>query len=242
MWPASCFATLTYSDEHLPHPPSLSKRDHQLFLKRLRRELAPQRISFFLCGEYGEQGGRPHYHAILFGYWPKDAVAWKKNKAGDQLYTSAQLERVWGKGFTSFGAVTFESALYVAGYVTKKETHYAGESSYTWLDPQTGELVPVEPEYGRMSRRPAIGKKWVERYGNSDAFRHDSVVSGGRQHPVPRYYGKLLARTDPDKLAVIARNRYLRREARGRKDETKARRLAREKVELARVNLRKKEL
>jgi len=238
----SCFITLTYRDDDLPCPPTLSKREHQLFVKKLRRRLGSRRISFFLAGEYGDRYGRPHYHAIIFGWWPKDAVPWKKAADGSQLYTSELLDKTWGYGFASVGAVTFASAMYVAQYVVKKQQKLSEDpGAYTWLDPETGEFVCLEPEYAVQSRRPAIGKRWLAKYGESDAYRHDSLVANGFETGLPRYYRKELAKAQPERALQAARNRYLRREQRGRKDETKARRLVRERVEQARVNLKKRE-
>lgn len=62
--PANCFVTLTYRDEDLPENGSLRHRDFQLFMKRLRKRAD---VRFYMCGEYGEQKLRPHYHACLFG-------------------------------------------------------------------------------------------------------------------------------------------------------------------------------
>lgn len=47
----------------------LCKRDVQLFLKRLRKYVfknTQERLRYFLCGEYGPQTFRPHYHFLLF--------------------------------------------------------------------------------------------------------------------------------------------------------------------------------
>ena len=63
----SVFITLTYDPEHLPENGSLVKSDVQKFLKRLRKRLGVERVRYFLCGEYGELGNRPHYHLIVFG-------------------------------------------------------------------------------------------------------------------------------------------------------------------------------
>lgn len=64
------FLTLTYNDKHLPEH-GLQKRDIQLFLKRLRRNI--QRIlgktiklRYICCGEYGKNTHRAHYHLILW--------------------------------------------------------------------------------------------------------------------------------------------------------------------------------
>ena len=62
----NCFITLTYDSDHVPSDGSLRVEDFQNFMKRLRKSVAPRRVRFFHCGEYGERGDRPHYHAILF--------------------------------------------------------------------------------------------------------------------------------------------------------------------------------
>src|SRR3954449_8205389 len=61
MHPRSSFVTLTYDDKNIPPAGSLSKRDFQLFMKRLRKSQSNP-LRFFACGEYGETTHRPHYH------------------------------------------------------------------------------------------------------------------------------------------------------------------------------------
>lgn len=68
----SCFhAILTYDNSHLPTlsdgTPTLSKRDLQLFFKRLRHHYPDNSLKYFVAGEYGSRRGRPHYHALIFG-------------------------------------------------------------------------------------------------------------------------------------------------------------------------------
>ena len=63
----NCFITLTYDNEHLPADRSVSKREFQLFMKRLRKYFSNIQIRFLACGEYGGKTNRPHYHALLFG-------------------------------------------------------------------------------------------------------------------------------------------------------------------------------
>lgn len=228
---ANCFVTLTYAEA----PVGLVKQDHVKFMKRLRRKVG-KRISFFLCGEYGETFARPHFHALIFGWWPKDAVPWKKSGDGSQLYTSVELEKIWGKGFCSVGAVTFESAAYVSRYVTKKVTGDQAKAHYVHVD-EDGVMCEVEPEYAVMSRRPAIGKGWVERFGESDVFRRDRVVSRGREAPVPRYYDKVLKGLDEARALKVKRKRM--GAPRNVEDSTPARLAVREKVERARLTLKK---
>ena len=69
----NCFLTLTFNDEHLPNDNSIHKRDLQLFVKRLRKALVGKKIRYFGCGEYGGKFGRPHYHIIIFNWYPEDA-------------------------------------------------------------------------------------------------------------------------------------------------------------------------
>ena len=57
----NCFITLTYEKS----PVWLNKRDWQLFMKKFRKAVYPQKVKFFMCGEYGTKQYRPHYHAIL---------------------------------------------------------------------------------------------------------------------------------------------------------------------------------
>ena len=74
-----------------------------------------------MCGEYGDKLGRPHYHAIIFGVTFVDKKLWSIRR-GNNLYRSATLEKLWPYGFSSIGTVNFETAAYVARYVTKKIT------------------------------------------------------------------------------------------------------------------------
>ena len=157
------FITLTYDNEHLPYGGSLYYRDFQLFMKRLlvhadRHLKRHPGIRFYMCGEYGENFGRPHYHAVMFNYDLPDKKLFKMER-GNPLYTSEILSELWGKGLTSVGGVTFQSAAYVARYIMKKVTGDAAEDHYTRIDPETGEVFERVPEFTNMSRRPGIGAK-----------------------------------------------------------------------------------
>ena len=118
----NCFLTLTFDDAHLPVSGSVSVRDVQLFLKRLRKALSYQniKIRFFACGEYGDKNLRPHYHLILFNYDFSDDRQLLRQTPYGPLYISDFLFRLWPYGFHTIGNVTFKSCAYVARYVTKK--------------------------------------------------------------------------------------------------------------------------
>jgi len=62
----NCFVTLTYDNDHLPPDGSLNHKHFQDFMKRLRKHYSGRTIRYYMCGEYGENMGRPHYHAVFF--------------------------------------------------------------------------------------------------------------------------------------------------------------------------------
>ncbi len=185
------FLTLTYNNKNLPKGSSLVKEHVSKFLKALRGRITPIKIRFFACGEYGENLGRPHYHVLLFGYSFPDKI-FQKTKNGSTLYTSSELDLVWKKGFCSIGAVTFDSAMYVANYAQKKLHNERAESHYK------GRL----PEFLLMSRNPGLGKKWIEKY-KTDVYPSDEIIVNGKPARPPRYYDLLcLPENDPLTLVV----------------------------------------
>ena len=75
----NCFLTLTYSDDCLPNGNDLIYRHFQLFMKRLRKRFGSN-IRFYMCGEYGDLFGRPHYHACLFNFDAPDKVLYRRTR------------------------------------------------------------------------------------------------------------------------------------------------------------------
>lgn len=205
----NCFITLTYSPENVPPDGSLNIKHFQDFMKRLRSRFPGKRIRFFHCGEYGERFSRPHYHACLFGFDFPDKVFYRESEAGGRLYTSAVLESLWRFGFCPIGDFSFESAAYVARYVTKKVTGAAADDHYWRVNDVTGEAYQVAPEYCTMSRRPGIGAEWFERF-SGDVFPRDEVVSRGFVSKPPRYYDELFGELDAVALEDVKSRRVLR--------------------------------
>lgn len=224
------FITLTYSPENLPANNSLEHRDFQLFIKRLRK-FTDEKISYFMCGEYGETTHRPHYHCILFSYNPPDRKL-VNIRNGNRVWTSATLNALWAKGATEIGSVTFKSAGYVARYVLKKQKE---------VDQDTGELPyhGRKPPYVAMSLKPAIGKTYYEKFPG-DFFPHDyAVLPDGRQTSVPRYYQKLLRDSDPDLFEKLREVRVER--AKNDPNSTPDRLAVREQCRLAKTKSLKRE-
>lgn len=251
------FVTLTYDSNNLS--PSLNYRDFQLFMKRLRKSSARDasgteagtnptdarsgagRIRFFMCGEYGDNFGRPHFHALLFGKGFADRVEWKRLPSGSQLYRSKELERLWPYGFSSVGDVTFESAAYVARYCMKKVTGDAAAEHYQRVDCRTGELVSVVPEFARMSLKPGIGADWIRLY-RTDVYRGDGdayVVVNGMKCKPPRYYDQYMSETLERDVFEFSRHvKALER----LDDQTPERLAVRERVTRARLEFKKRSL
>lgn len=218
----NCFITLTYCDEKLPwlgegKPyekkfPTLVKKDFQLFMMRLRKKYGDG-IKFYACGEYGDIGCRPHYHACIFGLDFKDKELWKSGEY--PLYVSEELNKLWtdpkdGKplGFSTIGEVNFETAAYTARYCMKKRKGKNWETYYEFLNENTGEIHMLQPEFALMSRRPGIGKKWLEKYGK-EVLDNDSVIVNYKEMKPPAYYDYLFDKEVPEKIASIKKERRL---------------------------------
>ena len=192
----NCFITLTYDDTHLPGDKSLAYPDFQKFIKRLRKQLGATKIRYYMAGEYGENFGRPHFHACIFGYDFHDKKLWKRTPAGSKLYRSENLEKLWPFGYSSVGDVNFESAAYVARYIMKKITGKKSSEHYEEINDETGEIVKRVPEFNKMSLKPGIGAEWYKKF-KSDVYPHDYVVVRGKKMKPPKAYDKMYKKTNP---------------------------------------------
>lgn len=229
---SNCFITLTYRDADLPRDGSLDVTVFQKFMKRLRKKYG-EGIRFYHCGEYGSQFGRPHYHACIFGFDFPDKYLWKQTDRGDRLFRSPSLEELWPYGHSSIGDVTFQSAAYVARYITKKVTGDQAEKHYTRFNTVTGEIYQLKPEYCTMSRRPGIGRGWFEKF-KTDVFPNDYVVMRGKKMRPPKYYDTLFELSDPADFVKIKHIR--KRDAKKHVDDQTPERLqVRETVQLSKL-------
>lgn len=228
---------------------SLRKRDAQLMMKRLRKELTrlnpSTRIKYYLVGEYGDKNQRPHFHAAIFGEdFHRDRYPDRKSPSGEQLYRSPTLEKAWTYGYSSIGDLTFESAAYIARYVMKKINGAKAHEHYKRVNQTTGEVYWITPEFALMSRGGRKGKGiahgWFEKFG-TDAYPHDFVVMNGHQHKPPRYYDKLYSLLDQEGAALMKLEREFTARSNAA-DNTPARLRTREKVALARAATLKRPL
>jgi len=188
------FITLTYDTYHVPITNSgfmtLSKRDFQLFMKRLRK-LSDNKLRYYAVGEYGTINWRPHYHVILFNL---EGV----KRLPDGSYKSDFIEQAWRKvsdlddfsspiGQVHIGMVTSDSIAYTCKYIDKPAR------------------VPVHgrddrvPEFSLMSK--GLGKSFItpaiEKFFKSDLSRCYVIKEGGYKIALPKYFrDKLLTETE----------------------------------------------
>lgn len=198
----NCFITLTYDDNHLPPDQSLLPADLQKFFKRLRKFLGDKKIRYFACGEYGERGNRPHYHAIIFGHNFEDRIRTINPLSQTPVGYSPALSKLWTFGYSSVGDMTFESAAYVARYCVKK---YYGKPADV-----AAHYGKRKPEFVVMSRKPGIASEWFDKFGLTDVYPADNCLSRGKLCKPPRYFDKLLEKIDSELLKYVKEKRELK--------------------------------
>ena len=210
LFEANSFITLTYSNDKLPLDFSLNYKHYQDFMKRFRAYVDSRshfkrfgfyagKIRFFVCGEYGDEFGRPHFHAAIFNYDFPDKYYWSTSN-DFPLYRSPLLEELWEDpddgisfGHSYIGSLTFDSAAYIARYCVKKRTGAIAPEYYRRLhiDEDTGELLDVfdaQPEFSHQSTKPGIGYEWFRKYHKSDLYTKDYCRVNGSKIVVPRFY------------------------------------------------------
>lgn len=225
------FLTLTYNDENMPKSWSLQIRDFQTFMKRVRKHFE-EPIRFYHCGEYDE-GGRPHYHALIFGQdWSADRTLMRRGKK--PLWRSETLEKQWPHGFSSVGRLNYQTAAYTTRYLLKKVTGDQAENHYERVGVEhDGEITQLAPEYTTMSRRPGIGAAWIEKY-RDDVYPRDEIIISDKERKPPRYYDDYMKTIDPAVMKKIKTRRI--REGKKYANEKTWRRLrVREKVTAAKA-------
>lgn len=141
----SYFSTFTYEKE--PPGGSLVK-DHLTGTFHRLRERArtlSKTVRFFGVGEYGEQHGRPHYHAVIYGLGPSELGHVDASWQGIN-----RLEDGSRAGYTRHFVLAPDLATYITGYIAKK-----------WTAPDNANLAGRYPEFAEMSRRPGIGMPFI---------------------------------------------------------------------------------
>lgn len=220
------FITLTYDDDHLPIADNIVLGDKiwentgaitwgegtlwlehwDKFKKDLRNHLQNHKnhtgMQYFMCGEYGENTHRPHYHAILMNC-PLDLNQFYDFHIDERYkmhWKTPELEKLWPYGMIDVAEVEWSSAAYVARYCMKK-LHTKNTEEYC----EEGKL----PEFTRMSRK--IGRKYYNEH-KDEIYKNDEVVmktvkgNTGRIKP-PKAWDKLFEAEHPEEMDMIRTSR-----------------------------------
>jgi len=178
----SIFLTLTYDEENVTE--RLDYTHFQKFIRKIR-DNSIKDVSYVVTGEYGEQTKRPHWHAIIFDYYPSDPVKKYQTDAGDQVFESEEIDKIWDMGITEFGSVSIDSAGYVCRYAAKKLVH--GKD-------QEHDYHPIH----NTSKKYPIGKRWIEKYCDHTFQNGFIVLPNGKESCIPRYYKDWCKKENPD--------------------------------------------
>ena len=172
----SFFITLTYDELNVPRDKkngnlALNKRDCQLFIKRLRNHYG-KGLRYFLCSEYGENFGRPHYHMLLFNL-PIDYSNpdWKAR-------LSLELFGLWNKGNIQVDEAVDGRVIYCAKYMLSSLEPDA------WLERPKPFIL--------TSRKPGLGYSFCDDEAEQ-RYRYETcdtkcVTEKGIAFPMSRYY------------------------------------------------------
>lgn len=209
-WENNYFVTLTYNEENLPKLEEITTSEGitytdqgewkgtlvpkhlTAFIKKIRQEMKRKynqdNIRFMACGEYGEEGERPHYHIIFFnlnlplGDLHGAKISWNK----DIYYQSKIIEKCWGKGHHVITEANWNTIAYTARYVTKKINGEIKEDYYA----EKGQ----EPEFFRVSRRPGIAKNYYDE-NKEKILKYNEIIVNNSNGTIatapPNYYKRL---------------------------------------------------
>lgn len=178
------FATMTYDVHSVPITTNgymtLSPEDFRLYMKRLRKKVKQVygrgiSVKYFVAGEYGTVGGRPHYHAIIFNVPDKRMIVdcWSIN--GVSI------------GGVHLGEVTQDSIAYCMKYIDKStwRKYHGRDDRY--------------PEFQRNSKELGIAylsdHEMVQFHRSSPDHLFCSLHKGHRI-ALPRYYKRKIFTED----------------------------------------------
>jgi hypothetical protein len=203
---ATTWLTLTYNDRYLPYNEELNKDDYQLWLKRVRKAYPAQKIRYYLCGEYGDNSGRPHYHIVLFGIGINfvglgefDTVSKLDNgeyRYPNRVRTSNQdvikMLELWGKGNIHFEKPNPKLMSYTCSHITKSLADI--ETSEEGRKPA---FHAMSQGLGRDAMR--VIASWLESEEGIDHYRETGDVPtvvriDGKLRPIGKYLRNIIRR------------------------------------------------
>lgn len=192
-WNNNCVLTLTYNDENLPENGLLNYKDVQLFLKRLRKKYPDKKIRFACCCEYGSSENstiRPHYHIILFNFFPPDVdliKPYKITKKRSKLYKSKIMDDLWSNGFVDVGLVDHKTSRYVCQYCVKIAMNFKNKLYLEKIKQKREKLVTsigTGLEYFKLNMKAIFDNRYC--------------VLGSYKYPIPKYFKNKLKQLFPE--------------------------------------------
>lgn len=184
----SAFVTLTYANPHLVWKdglPQLHREHTQLFFKRLRK--AGFKLRYYGVSEYGAKTYRPHYHLILFGDVPEEAI-----------------RKAWDYGQVHIGNVTEQSVMYCLSYMINKNDWRMSRRRvrpFNMMSRGRGAVKGIGSNYLTSAMI-----SW-----HRSARKGYALLNGCKRH-LPRYYKvQIFSRIDQVRMAVQAEKDNFRR-------------------------------
>lgn len=179
---------------------TLVRAHASLFMKTLRNKTSKRygknapKISYIICGEYGDRFKRPHYHAIIF------------NAHIDDILSS------WDRGSVFFGANNVDGSVrYALKYVVKSRLwRYENNRSYARpfvnFSKGLGEslICTARKRYQYVDTQTGEIKSFTIRCLKTDSLP-ENITYGKYSLMLPRYYAdKLDQKIDTDALRELA--------------------------------------
>lgn len=176
---SATFITLTYDNDHCPCDNglrlSVSVKDIQDFLKRLRKKFPDCRVRYFINSEYGPETHRPHYHGIIFNLPDdiyKDSIRLYRN--GSVSFHTPFLEKIWKNGNVEAAPAGPERCGYCSKYFIDRKS----------IDPD------LTPNFSLMSRNPGIGYQYSQDIAEKVQYNQSTTMIShtGNYVALPLYY------------------------------------------------------
>ena len=206
--------TLTYNNTSLPYITADNNKKYMTlvrahattYFKNLRNATTKRwknlpikkpKISYLICGEYGDKFKRPHYHAIIFNAHPEDILS------------------SWRHGTIHFGTNNLESTLnYCLKYTLKsklwkQQSNKSYERPFVNFSKGIGEgciISSITTEEIVNTTTGEIIKKDVKQYIKE---LPEKLYNNGIVTILPRYYAdKLKQKVDTEKYKIQAQQKY----------------------------------
>lgn len=225
------FATLTYDPEFVPvleaheiyniiHPvPVVSRRDIQLFLKRLRSRLTSE-VRYYGVSEYGPTTYRPHYHIIFFTDVPETDF----RNAVDLSWSDSKRLSDGSTEYTSMGFIKVDDIDH--GTISAKYNWVKGKNVGDRRINYLTKYVSMKTVLPSMLREVAPPFVFCSKH-LGDNFLSDYIVSYYRHCPIkskltvrfdgdtyymPRYYSeRLYSKLEKEAYVEFCRNEALKK-------------------------------